>query len=343
MPGAGAGCAIATAHARASRSASVATARMRDSRAAPTSPWIHRQDADDLSGLGVDDHRHVLVSRLHRQVSRPSLRRGPTRRRMRRIAAASCEWRFASSANGFAALAGVAPELLVRHVEIGEIGEIGAAVSSPRSRCRPAASDHRAGGRPTTFGPVSGSDRNSGAAFSRDCVVDGVRRDDLEAVDDEHVVDGPGARTSRCSRRGARQSATPRSRRDRIADSSSSGRRRSSVMSGPRTTSTPMRSRISVAPPIAAKYCCGYQTASISVTTAAPIAALSARCRAEAFQRLSEVSVMRRTLQEASAAATGGSCRTGCDRRRRCRPARPAASISPRAARPWDRRLPSCL
>ena len=143
-----------------------------------------------------------------------------------RIAAASCGWRFASSANGFAAWPASRRNCCVRHVEIGKIGEIGAALRRRRSRCRPAASGRRAGARPPPFGPVSGSDRNSGAAFSRDASSIAFAAIDLEAVDDEDVVDGPRARTSRCSRRRAPPAAAARSPRDRTAGSSSSGRRR---------------------------------------------------------------------------------------------------------------------
>ena len=155
----------------------------------PASPWIHGQDADDVSGLGVDDHRHVLVARLHRQepdrvvgAPRRSDER-PYRRRVLRLALRELGERPRL-------LRGVEPELGIGHVELREIGEVRAAARR---------GDHDVGELLRILGLARGDHLRPGQRqrpeFRRGLLprrlVDRVRGDHLEAVDDEDGVDGP--------------------------------------------------------------------------------------------------------------------------------------------------------
>ena len=132
MPGAGAGCANAgpprPAAARASRRGTAQKARgpARSARAGVT--------MDTRGGC-----RRCLRTWCRRPPPCPGCapssagtrscpRRARTRRRTRVSPRRPAGWRFASSASGRALLRGVEPELGVGHVELGEIGEVGAAV-----------------------------------------------------------------------------------------------------------------------------------------------------------------------------------------------------------------------
>ena len=130
-----------------SSSASVATPRGSSAgRRAPASPWMNGQDADDLAGLGVDDHRHVLVARLHRQEpdrvlgAARSGDEGPDRRGVLRLALRELGERPRALARRPAGTARTA-----RRDRRDSRGR--GRRSSPRSRCRPAASDRPAGAR----------------------------------------------------------------------------------------------------------------------------------------------------------------------------------------------------